>query len=218
MTSQKTVLLDFDGTVADSFAMAVDIAQTLLKAYEYPVPTQEEIFAMRELSAAQIIKAAKISPRHIPAMVKYVRGEQKSRINTVKPIHGIEPVLKQLAKSYHLGIVSSSDAPLIQNFLKKYELDHVITSVIGGAGIFQKHRSIRRYMKKHKLHNDDVVYIGDEARDVDAARKARVGSISVNWGFNGMKPLTKAGPDILVTKVSDLAAAVNTMFSNNEDD
>ncbi len=213
---KQTVILDFDGTVADSFAMAVEIAQTLLKQFDYPVPSQEAIYAMRELSAAQLIKLTKVSPRHIPRMIRYVRREQKKIIHTVQPINGIEPVLRQLSKKYTLAIVSSSDAPLINTFLAKFKLDDVIHEVVGGAGIFSKHRHIKRYAKNHGLRPGDLLYVGDEVRDIDAAHRAGVPVVSVGWGFNGENILKKNEPNAYVDEPSKLVQAIKIVFESKQ--
>ena len=213
--SAQSVILDFDGTVADSFAMAVEIAQTLLTEYEYPVPSQEAIYAMRELSAAQLIKVAKISPRHMPSMLRYVRREQKKIIHKVKPIEGIEPILKALSQKYTLAIISSSEASLIDDFLVKYKLRDYISDIVGGAGLFTKHRPIKRYMKQHGLGAKDVLYVGDEVRDIDAARRAGVPIVSVGWGFNGEHVIKKNHPTVYVDDPKLLGKAIDQVLSKH---
>ena len=51
---------------------------------------------------------------------------------------------------------------------------------------------------------DDLIYAGDEMRDIRAARKAGVTGIGVCWGFNTEKALHKAGADYTVDNISAL--------------
>lgn len=210
--ARPSVILDFDGTVADSFAMAVQIAQTLLKTYGYPVPTMEAIYAMRELSAAQLVKVSGISARHIPGMVRAIRREQKKIIHTVEPISGMPGILKKLSNDYNLAIVSSSESELIKDFLQKYKLNEYIHHVIGSAGVFTKHRSIKRYIKQHGINTHAVLYVGDEVRDIDAARRAGIPVISVGWGFNGENVIKKNRPNAYIDKPKDLPKAISLIL------
>ena len=46
-------------------------------------------------------------------------------------------------------------------------------------------------LKLMRLGRDEVVYIGDEARDIDAAQKVGIPIISVTWGFNSSDVLSR---------------------------
>jgi phosphoglycolate phosphatase len=50
--------------------------------------------------------------------------------------------------------------------------------------------------------------VGDEMRDIDAARKAGVRIGSVAWGYNHVEALRERGPDELFLTVADLPAAL----------
>ncbi|NCT57207.1 MAG: HAD hydrolase-like protein [Legionella sp.] len=47
-------------------------------------------------------------------------------------------------------------------------------------------------------------YIGDEARDVEAAHAAKIKSLAVSWGFNSYSRLVQANPNQLVTNIEQL--------------
>ncbi len=212
MKSQRmTIIFDFDGTVADSFKIAVDIGQKALEHYGYPVPTKEELRALRELSASQIIRKAKISPRHLPGMARFVRRAQKDLIGQVEPIPGMPEVLARLSKKHNLAILSSSDAPLIQGFLAKHHLKPYVSEIVGGVGIFMKHRALVRYMREHGLGQAQVVYVGDEARDIDAGHRASVKVVSVTWGFNGRGILSAKNPGMTIAKPAELDGIIEQL-------
>jgi phosphoglycolate phosphatase len=50
-----------------------------------------------------------------------------------------------------------------------------------------------------------VMYIGDEVRDIDAAKKAEVAAVSVTWGYNTEEVLTKNNPKIIIKTPSELS-------------
>lgn len=50
----------------------------------------------------------------------------------------------------------------------------------------------------------EVIYVGDETRDVEAAKKVGVKVIAVTWGINSEKILRKQNPDYLIVKPKEL--------------
>ena len=63
---------------------------------------------------------------------------------------------------------------------------------------------IKHLLKEKNFSNGDMVYVGDEVRDIKAAKKARVRVIAVTWGLNSRKILEKEHPDYLVDRPQEL--------------
>ena len=70
--------------------------------------------------------------------------------------------------------------------------------------MFRKDQKIKKAIKQYQFSTSDTTYIGDESRDVKAAKKAGVKSIAVAWGFEGRKLLEMARPDKIIDKPSQL--------------
>ena len=49
-----------------------------------------------------------------------------------------------------------------------------------------------------------AIYVGDETRDVEAARKAGVQIIAVGWGLNSRASLLLQNPDFIVDSPEEL--------------
>lgn len=64
--------------------------------------------------------------------------------------------------------------------------------------IFGKHRIIKKAIKKNNLSINEIVYIGDEIRDIDACKKIGVNIISVSWGYNNKSSLIKEKAGIVI--------------------
>ncbi|MFZ1324135.1 MAG: HAD hydrolase-like protein, partial [Candidatus Saccharimonadales bacterium] len=56
----------------------------------------------------------------------------------------------------------------------------------------------------HGLKRKDTVYIGDETRDIQAARMAFIRAVSVTWGFNTRRILEKQRPAYLIDTPEEL--------------
>jgi phosphoglycolate phosphatase len=67
-------------------------------------------------------------------------------------------------------------------------------------------------LKNKNLTNDDVIYVGDETRDIEAAKKCGVRILSVAWGFNNSKVLAEKNPDWIAEKPADILTYVNKIY------
>ena len=78
------------------------------------------------------------------------------------------------------------------------------TDVIGFFTIFGKSRGIEKLINKLQCPRANSIYIGDETRDIEAARKVDIKSIAVTWGYNTEKVLVTYKPDCIARKPEDL--------------
>ena len=53
-----------------------------------------------------------------------------------------------------------------------------------------------------------MIYIGDETRDMEAARKSKVRAIAVCWGANNREAMITEGPALCIEEPSELVEAV----------
>jgi phosphoglycolate phosphatase-like HAD superfamily hydrolase len=70
---------------------------------------------------------------------------------------------------------------------------------------------INAVLKEHKLGCDEVIYVGDETRDIHAAQKSNILMISVGWGFNSPTILAKHKPDFLVYHPIELVKIIEEL-------
>jgi phosphoglycolate phosphatase len=206
----KTIIFDFDGTIADSFMLLVGIFEEITKR---PAKfTEAEITELRGKQVKQILKYLRIKRWQIPRFLVRGRQAMTAQIETVVPIKGLPEALEQLHRSgYRMIILSSNSGTNISKFLAMNNLGKYFESVHGGVGVFNKAAALRKLIKKEKLELGNCIYIGDEVRDIEAARKVGVKYISVGWGFSTSEALRKENPMKFVTKPSDLPAAIQTL-------
>ena len=72
------------------------------------------------------------------------------------------------------------------------------------TSIFGKHTTLKRLIKKYDLVKKEVIYIGDEIRDIEACKKAGIECIVVTWGYNSRKALQQQNPDYMIDRPADL--------------
>ncbi|WP_337884785.1 HAD-IA family hydrolase [Fischerella thermalis] len=208
--TQKVVIFDFDGTIADTVDALVSIANRLAKEFGYVQITPEELALLRNLTSREIINYSGISVFKIPFLVKKVKGELKSKIPELKPIPGMKEALINLKNAGHrLGIITSNSKDNVTEFLRINELDNLFEFIYSGITIFGKTTIINNLLKQKQLKPEEVIYVGDETRDIEASKKANIKVVAVSWGFNSPEVLAKQNPNYLIHHPSELLDVVN---------
>lgn len=207
----KHVIFDFDGTIADSIDLSLVIYNELAKKYHYRTITIEELREMNNLPIKERLKKIGIPLYRIPQLILETMGLYKKNIHLLKTFDGIKEVLIKLKKEgYVLSIISSNSVENIQSFLTKHHLDY-FDHIVSEKNLFGKHKSMHRYCRQHKLHPNDILYIGDEIRDIEACRLIPIKIISVAWGFDSLELLKSRRPDYLANRPSDVLSIIKSI-------
>ena len=209
--TQKAIIFDFDGTIADTVDALVCIANRLAQEFGYIPIAGDELAMLKNLSSREIIKYSGISIFKIPFLVKKVKAELKNKIPELKPIPGIREALILLkSEGNRLGIITSNSQENVTEFLQINELDNLFEFIYSGITIFGKTTIINNVLKQQQIKPEAVIYVGDETRDIEASKKARIKVIAVTWGFNSPEILARQNPDFLIHKPSELLEIVNS--------
>jgi CRISPR-associated protein Cas8b1/Cst1 subtype I-B len=63
---------------------------------------------------------------------------------------------------------------------------------------------IKKVIKKDNTKYEKIFYVGDETRDIEAAKKAGIQSIAVSWGYLSREILEKYKPDYIIDNPKEL--------------
>jgi len=203
----KLVIWDFDGTLADSLAEAVKIFNRL--APELGHKPIADVSAARGLSTRQFLREHGISLWRLPRLVRKYRAAAAEDADKLKLIPGLAEVLAQLQRrGLRLGVLSSNSEENIRRCLRANGVEQAFDFVMGYPRLFGKGKALRRILRGERLQRGEVLYIGDEVRDVEAARKAGVTVAAVTWGFHTEPLLRTSGPDHVVREPAELVGWV----------
>ncbi len=61
------------------------------------------------------------------------------------------------------------------------------------------------------MNSEEVIYVGDETRDIEAAKKINSKVIAVSWGFNTKEALARHNPDFLIHQPSELLDVMGSL-------
>lgn len=200
--NNKTLIFDFDGTIADSYeAFANFVAAKIGKA-----PLSDE--HLRELCGLSLVATSIALGHHwwhLPGL--YYAGLKwfGSAVNQVQPIDGMIEALRYFNQNgYQLYIISSNSTQNIKTFLDKYDACTYFAKIYGNITWQDKARVLRRLIKKFNVNRKTAFYICDEVRDLKAAHRAGVSALAVTWGYNKEELLRKYNPLAVVSTPKDI--------------
>lgn len=202
---KQAIIFDFDGTIADSVDEIIRIMNRLSPQYGYKRISEARKEALRHEASESILKDFKISKLKLLFLIRKVKFELNQNIGDVRPVYGMKKTLLNLKdQGYVLGIASSNAKQTVQQFLRDHDLD--VFDFIYAKTVFSKSRMIRHVMKQLDVSPESVYYVGDETRDIEAAKRAGVRVIAVTWGINSREILESYNPDHLVDHPDQLAS------------
>lgn len=203
----KYIIFDFDGTIADTMPYTLKNLFKLLKEENIILPEKNILDDFKSHNFFELIKKWKISPLRVPFILKKIKKIQDDlyyEIATIKIFPEMEKLFMDLKnKGYKLGILSSNNQKNVERFLEINKLD-CFDIVYCKSNFLAKDKAISSMLKKYDIKVEDIVYVGDEIRDVVACHKVGIKIIGVPWGLHTSEVLQKAGVDYLVGKPEEI--------------
>ena len=205
----KTIIFDFDGTLADTGRIMIECMNDLAKQENRPL--LEATKALRERTAYQIFtQDLGVSIYKVPSYVKRARQIMKTKVSSIRLFEGVPDIVEALSKQFHLGILTSNSEEIVRNVLDRENIKS-FRFIFSNSSVFGKHRSLKKLLKTNHLQATEAIYVGDEVRDIEACRKAKVPIIAVTWGFNSKKILQQARPDFIAERPKDIIKSINAL-------
>jgi len=167
----KVIIFDFDGTLADTIDILLSITNRLSAEFGFKSATKEELAQLSNLNSWQILQYSGISIFKFPLLIRRLKAELHSEVPHIQLFPGIKEVLLELKKrGFQLGIITSNSRENVLGALEKNGLQDTFTFIYSGS-TFGKHKVINKWLRIENIHTEKVVYVGDEIRDIDAAKK-----------------------------------------------
>ncbi len=210
---KRAIIFDFDGTIADTVPIMLDIYHKKAETKGWPVITPTTLVELKKGSIKQAMRWAGVKFWQIPGLLSMGRSYMKERANDIQMFDGIPQLMKDIPASTDLYVLSNNDSTTIEQVLIANGLNNKVR-VLPRPSLFNKDKSIKRLLKLNKYFNKDVIMVGDEVRDIEAGRKAKIHSVGVSWGLQDKSLLKKAKADEVCDSVGELNKAIERIFSN----
>lgn len=202
-----TILWDFDGTLADTLPIALEVFNAMAARHGFrPV---EDPGAVRALSTRAFLRSHGISLARLPLLMRELLAGMAPLMGGARLFPGIPEVLHTLSeRGVRLGILSSGSRENIMTCLRARGVEGLFGLVAGYSRLLGKGRGIRRILREGGLSPRELLYVGDEVRDIEASHKAGVDVAAVTWGLHARELLGRHRPTWLIDQPGQLLEAV----------
>lgn len=196
------IILDFDGTIADSFDYVVNF---FCKQAGKQNLSREQKDSLKGMSMREMTLKMGFHWWNWPRLFYQGRKQMSKVITDITPIAGIPEVIRKLhSEGHELFVLSANSNANIQQFLTHHSLGEYFVDIYGGAGMFGKAGALKRLLKAQNLAVNNTWHIGDELRDIEASQSIKMRTIAVTWGFDRVKALEHARPTALARTPEDI--------------
>jgi phosphoglycolate phosphatase len=201
----KLVIFDFDGTLSDSGEWFLSIIDDLSDRFRFRRVDRAEVEVLRRRPTREVIAHLRIAGWKLPLIARYVRARFRDNASDIRTFDGVRAMLATLSDAgVRMMLCSSNGEDNVRAVLgadaARFE------AFFCGSGLFGKVAKLRRAVKASGLAPADILAIGDETRDIDAARAVGLGCGAVLWGYANPDILTAMKPDVTFAAPAEIVA------------
>lgn len=205
----RLVIFDFDGTLSDSGGWFLSIMDHLADRYGFRHVAPDEVEPLRRLPTRDVISRLAIPRWKLPFIARYTRRLFGRHTGEVQLFPGVPAMLAAIeATGIKIALVTSNseaNARAVLGQANAARIDHWAC----GASLFGKAPKFRQVLKASGIPAAHALSIGDETRDIDAARETGVRAGAVLWGYANPDALAHLSPDIAFDTPAAVAAHIS---------
>jgi phosphoglycolate phosphatase len=198
------VIFDLDGTLADSVPWFRRNVNDVADRFGFSRIADEDVQSLRHAGSREILKRLKVPLWKLPAIARHMQRMKAEHLADIPLFPGTESMLRALRDGgLTLALVSSDNEVNARRQLG--DAAHLFAHFDCGASLFGKAAKFRRVVQRAGLKPSQAISIGDEVRDIEAARAAGIACGAVAWGYAAPEALRALGPDLVFDRMEDVA-------------
>jgi phosphoglycolate phosphatase len=204
----RLVMFDFDGTLADSFPWFIRVVNTVADRYRFRRIRDEEIETLRGYSARAMMRHLEVPSWKLPLIVRHVRRLKSAEVGRIPLFAGVDGLLRDLAeRGVEVALVTSNSYENAVRILGPENAAR-IRHWECGASVFGKRPRFRKVLRRSGVPRAEALCVGDEIRDLEAARAEGIPFGAVAWGYTRADALRAHAPAEWFESVDQIAARV----------
>ncbi|THD35628.1 MAG: HAD family hydrolase [Sphingomonas sp.] len=201
----KLVIFDFDGTLSDSGEWFLSIIDDLAERFRFRRVGPDEVEALRRRPTREVIRHLGIARWKLPLIARHVRARFAADAAGIHLFDGVRAMLSALGDAdVRMMLCSSNGEANVRAVLGKDAAR--FEAYFCGSGLFGKVAKFRRAVKASGLPPAAILSIGDETRDIDAAREVGLAAAAVLWGYANPETLIAMKPDMTFANPAEIVA------------
>jgi phosphoglycolate phosphatase len=202
----QLAIFDLDGTLADSFAWVVRHVNGVADRYRFRRVTAHDVEALRRFGTREVMAQLQVARWKVPLISRHVRRLKSKHTHDIALFPGVSAMLRGLRDAgVRLALVSSDSEDNVRRLLGNENVA-LFCHFDCGASLFGKAAKFRRVMRLAGAEAAHTIAIGDELRDMEAARAAGIAFGAVTWGYAAPEALRAGTPDLVFERVEDIAS------------
>ncbi len=202
--SARAVLLDWDGTLLDSY-------QADLRAYLAMFHALGIAWGVEDLERHycpnwyEVYRAARLPRAKWPLADRLWRAAYRKQRPKLLP--GARSVVRALRSRYRLAIVTGGSQDRVSGQIRRFGLSASFPTCVFSEDTPRKKphpAPLRLALERLGARPEECVYVGDAAEDIEMARRAAVRPIGVLGPFPTAERIRAARPDLLLDSIREL--------------
>lgn len=201
--SYSLAIFDLDGTLADSFPWFLRNVNEVADCFRFRRVIEGEVEMLRHASTRDILAHLKVPRWKLPFIARHMRRLKTEQAASIPLFDGVDKMLSALAAyGIRLALVSSDSEANAREKLGACAA--LFADFDCAASIFGKPAKFRRVLNRADVGAAQAIAIGDETRDIEAARAVGIACGAVTWGYAAPNALRALGPDLMFERMEDI--------------
>ncbi len=200
----RLILFDFDGTLADTLWWFLDAFNQVAEGLRLERIEPEAFEPLRSLDTVALMKRLGIPLWKVPKIARRMRSMMAGETSRMKLFPGIPEMLSNLHQSgAALGLLTSNTLENVEAVLGAERMSRM-QQVECGVSLLGKASKLKKLLKQARVSPAETIFVGDEVRDVEAAKTAGVASGAVLWGYHSEALLRRHSPSFCFSSPTQL--------------
>lgn len=200
----RMLIFDFDGTLANSFPWVLNILDELAEKFNAIPLDPSMLQELKNYPPRKIMKMHNVPAWKLPAMLRFTRSRMRTNGESIECFEGVSNLLRAIHElDVQLALVTSNTCDTVRRVLGD-DLFDLFQHAEDKISLFGKPAALKRIARRSGLEKSQMLAIGDELRDIEAAKKVKIPFGAVSWGFSSLETLASREPEHIFTEMEQI--------------
>ena len=204
----RLAIFDSDGTLADTLPWMRSIFNELAGEHGFRRVEPHEYDRFRDLHGHALLRELGLPLWKLPRVVSALRCRMAEHKGRFSLFPGMGDALHRLAAGgVQLAVASSNSRENVERVLGTHNTK-LMAYFACGISVFGKGAKLRQVVRQCRMPAQHAIYIGDEIRDGEAARKAGIAFGAALWGQHSETALRAQNPAEIFASPLEIPARI----------